>query len=136
MLVNNAGTNIPKTFTEVTEDDYDRIMSLNVRAAFFTAQSVARRMIADGVKGSIIHVSSQMGLVGGQLRTAYCASKWAMEGMSKAMAIDLAPSGIRSNTICPTFIETPLAAGRWPIRPTARTSSRRSSWAGWARSRT
>jgi NAD(P)-dependent dehydrogenase (short-subunit alcohol dehydrogenase family) len=85
-------------------------MTLNVRAAFFTAQSVARRMIEAGIRGSIIHVSSQMGHVGGQLRTAYCASKWAMEGLSKAMAIDLAPSGIRVNTICPTFIETPLAA--------------------------
>jgi NAD(P)-dependent dehydrogenase (short-subunit alcohol dehydrogenase family) len=110
ILVNNAGTNTPKPFTEVTEADYDRIMSLNVRAAFFTAQNVARRMIEAGVRGSIIHVSSQMGHVGGQLRTVYCASKWAIEGLSKAMAIDLAPSGIRVNTICPTFIDTPLAA--------------------------
>jgi NAD(P)-dependent dehydrogenase (short-subunit alcohol dehydrogenase family) len=110
VLVNNAGTNVPKTFTEVTQDDYDRIMTLNVRAAFFCAQSVAHRMIETGIKGSIIHVSSQMGHVGGQLRTVYCASKWAIEGMSKAMAIDLAPSGIRVNTIAPTFIETPLSA--------------------------
>ncbi|MFN7398636.1 MAG: SDR family NAD(P)-dependent oxidoreductase [Sandaracinobacter sp.] len=110
ILVNNAGTNRPKPFTEVTADDYAAVMKLNVRAAFFTAQAVARRMLAEGVQGSIIHMGSQMGHVGGPNRSLYCASKWALEGMSKAIALDLAPQGIRSNTIAPTFIETPLTA--------------------------
>lgn len=110
ILVNNAGTNRPKTFTEVTAEDYDAVMNLNVRAAFFVAQSCARRMIDGGEGGSIIHVSSQMGHVGGARRTIYCASKFAMEGLSKAMALDLAPHQIRSNTLCPTFIETPMTA--------------------------
>ncbi|QYU66715.1 SDR family oxidoreductase [Leptolyngbya sp. 15MV] len=74
----------------------------------FAAQAVARGMIAHRVRGAIIHVSSQMGHVGGARRSIYCASKWAMEGMARAMAIDLAPHGIRVNTLCPTFIETPL----------------------------
>ncbi len=110
ILVNSAGVNRPKTFVDVTGDDYDALMSLNVRAAFFAAQHVAKRLIAEGRKGSIINISSQMGLTGGAHRTVYCASKWALEGLSKAMAIDLAPAGIRVNTICPTFIETALAA--------------------------
>jgi NAD(P)-dependent dehydrogenase (short-subunit alcohol dehydrogenase family) len=107
-LVNNAGTNRPAPFTEVTVTDFDAIMGLNVRAAFFVAQAVAKRQIAAGRPGSIIHVSSQMGHVGGARRTVYCASKHAIEGLTKAMAIDLAPHGIRVNTICPTFIETPM----------------------------
>jgi NAD(P)-dependent dehydrogenase (short-subunit alcohol dehydrogenase family) len=108
ILVNNAGTNRPKTFAEVTVDDYDVVMGLNVRAAFFVAQHVARRLIEAGRPGSIIHISSQMGHVGGLNRSLYCASKWAMEGMSKAMALDLAPHRIRVNCIAPTFIETEL----------------------------
>ena len=111
ILVNNAGTNRPKPFVEVTPEDYDIVMDLNLRAAFFVAQAVARGMIAAGVAGSIIHMSSQMGHVGGARRTVYCASKAAIEGLCKAMAIDLAPYRIRVNTICPTFIETPMTAG-------------------------
>jgi NAD(P)-dependent dehydrogenase (short-subunit alcohol dehydrogenase family) len=107
-LVNNAGTNRPATFTEVTVADFDAIMALNLRAAFFAAQAVAKGMIAAGIAGSIVHVSSQMGHVGGGRRTVYCASKWAMEGMARAMSIDLGPHRIRVNTLCPTFIETPL----------------------------
>jgi NAD(P)-dependent dehydrogenase (short-subunit alcohol dehydrogenase family) len=109
ILVNNAGTNEPVTFLDVTEAQYDTIMTLNVRAAYFVAQSVAQRLVAAGRPGSIINVSSQMGHVGAAIRTVYCASKWAMEGMTRAMAVDLAPQGIRVNTLCPTFIETPLA---------------------------
>lgn len=108
ILVNNAGTNRPAPFTEVSVADFDAIMGLNVRAAFFVAQAVARRQIEVGIPGSIIHVSSQMGHVGGARRTVYCASKHAIEGLTKAMAIDLAPHAIRVNTICPTFIETPM----------------------------
>ena len=109
VLVNNAGTNQPVTFLDVTEAQYDTIMTLNVRAAYFVAQAVAQRLVAAGQPGSIINVSSQMGHVGAATRTVYCASKWAMEGMTRAMAVDLAPHGIRVNTICPTFVETPLA---------------------------
>jgi NAD(P)-dependent dehydrogenase (short-subunit alcohol dehydrogenase family) len=107
-LVNNAGTNRPAAFQDVTAADFDAVMALNLRAAFFAAQAVARGMIAAGKGGAIVHVSSQMGHVGGARRSVYCASKWAMEGMARAMAIDLAPHGIRVNTLCPTFIETPL----------------------------
>lgn len=107
-LVNNAGTNRPAGFTDVTVEDFDAIMALNLRAAFFAAQAVARGMIGAGIEGAIVHMSSQMGHVGGTRRTVYCASKWAMEGMARAMAIDLGPHRIRVNTICPTFIETPL----------------------------
>lgn len=110
VLVNNAGTNQPVTFLDVTEAQYDTIMTLNVRASYFVAQAVARRLVAVGQPGSIINVSSQMGHVGAAIRTVYCASKWAMEGMTRAMAVDLAPHGIRVNTLCPTFIETPLAS--------------------------
>jgi NAD(P)-dependent dehydrogenase (short-subunit alcohol dehydrogenase family) len=107
-LVNNAGTNRPAAFPDVTPADFDAVMSLNLRAAFFAAQAVARGMIAAGTGGAIVHVSSQMGHVGGARRSVYCASKWAMEGLARAMAIDLAPHDIRVNTLCPTFIETPL----------------------------
>ena len=108
ILVNNAGANRPKPVGEVTEEDYDAIVDLNLKAAFFVAQAVAKGMIANGVKGSLIHMSSQMGHVGAANRTLYCASKWGLEGFSKALALDLAPHGIRSNTIAPTFIETPM----------------------------
>jgi len=108
VLVNNAGTNRPKPMTEVSEDDYDTVFGLNVKSAFFVAQACARRMIADRRPGSLIHMSSQMGHVGGPNRSLYCGSKWALEGLNKAFALDLAAHGIRSNTIAPTFIETPL----------------------------
>jgi NAD(P)-dependent dehydrogenase (short-subunit alcohol dehydrogenase family) len=108
VLVNNAGTNRPRPFLEVTEDDYDAIATLNQRAAFFVGQAAARRMVEGGVRGSIIHMSSQMGHVGGARRSVYCMTKHGIEGLTKAMAIDLAPHGIRVNSIGPTFIDTPL----------------------------
>lgn len=108
ILVNNAGTNRPKPMTDVSEDDYDVVLGLNLKAAFFVAQGAARRMIGDGIRGSIVHMSSQMGHVGGPRRTLYCASKWGLEGLNKAIALDLAPHGIRSNTIAPTFVDTPM----------------------------
>jgi NAD(P)-dependent dehydrogenase (short-subunit alcohol dehydrogenase family) len=110
VLVNNAGANRPNPVDKVTAADYDYVMELNVRAAFFMAQAVAKRLIAARRPGSIINMSSQMGHVGGADRSIYCASKWAVEGFSKAMAIDLAPHGIRVNTVAPTFIETPMTA--------------------------
>lgn len=108
ILVNNAGTNRPKPFLDVQEDDYDTVLGLNLKSAFFVAQAAARQMMRHQVRGSLIHIGSQMGHVGGQNRSLYCASKWGLEGMSKAIALDLAPAGIRSNVIAPTFIETPL----------------------------
>ena len=108
ILINNAGTNRPKLLTDVTVEDYDAIMGLNVRAAYFVAQAVVRRLLEAKQPGSIINISSQMGHVGGMKRTVYCASKHAMEGFTKAMAIELGPHDIRVNSLGPTFIETPL----------------------------
>jgi NAD(P)-dependent dehydrogenase (short-subunit alcohol dehydrogenase family) len=108
VLVNNAGTNRPAPFVEVKVEDFDLVMGLNVRAAFFVAQAVARRLIAAKRPGSIINISSQMGHVGSPRRTVYCASKHAMEGFTKAMGVELAPHGIRVNSLGPTFLETPM----------------------------
>jgi len=108
VLVNNAGMNRPKMLPDVTVEDFDAIMGLNVRAAFFVAQAVARRLLDAKLPGSIINISSQMGHVGAARRTVYCASKHAMEGFTKAMAIELAPHAIRVNSLGPTFLETPM----------------------------
>jgi NAD(P)-dependent dehydrogenase (short-subunit alcohol dehydrogenase family) len=108
ILVNNAGTNRPKMLMDVSIDDFDVVMGLNVRAAYFVAQAVARRLLEAKQTGSIINISSQMGHVGAARRTIYCASKHAMEGFTKAMAIELAPHNIRVNSLGPTFLETPM----------------------------
>lgn len=108
ILINNAGTNRPMPMQDVTEADYDAVLGLNVKSGFFVTQACVRQMLAEGVTGSLIHIGSQMGHVGAPSRSLYCASKWAVEGMSKAFALDLAKYGIRSNTIAPTFIETKL----------------------------
>ena len=108
ILVNNAGTNIPEPFDEVTPEHFDTIVNVNLRAAFFVAQCVVSRMLEEGANGSIIHMSSQMGHVGAVNRSVYCASKHAIEGLTKAMAVELAPRGIRVNSIAPTFVETPM----------------------------
>ena len=108
VLVNNAGMNRPAFLLDVKVEDFDAIFSLNVRAAFFMVQAVARRLIAAKRAGSIINISSQMGHVGAARRSVYCASKHAMEGFTKAMAIELAPHNIRVNSLGPTFLETPM----------------------------
>ncbi len=108
VLVNNAGMNRPKMLPDVTIDDFDTIMGLNVRAAFFMAQTVALRLVEAKLPGSIINISSQMGHVGAARRTVYCTSKHAMEGFTKAMAIELGPHNIRVNSLGPTFLETPM----------------------------
>jgi len=108
ILINNAGTNRPGPFVETRIEDFDYVFNINVRAAYFVAQAVARRLLEAKQPGSIINVSSQMGHVGGPRRTVYCATKHAMEGFTKAMAIELAPQNIRVNTLAPTFIETPM----------------------------
>jgi NAD(P)-dependent dehydrogenase (short-subunit alcohol dehydrogenase family) len=108
ILINNAGMNRPACLLDVKVEDFDAIFALNVRAAFFMVQAVALRLIAAKLSGSIINVSSQMGHVGAARRTVYCASKHAMEGFTKAMAIELAPHSIRVNSLGPTFLETPM----------------------------
>ncbi len=109
ILVNSAGLARHAPAKDTTPADYDAAMALNVRAAYFLAQAVARGLIVAKKPGSIITVSSQMGHVGGIDRAVYSASKHAVEGMTKAMAIEWGPHGIRVNTLCPTFIRTPLA---------------------------
>lgn len=111
ILVNNAGANRPGPFVEATAESYDFVMDLNVRAAFFVAQAFARRLLEEKRPGAIVNMSSQMGHVGAANRTIYCASKHAIEGLTKAMAVELAPSGIRVNAIAPTFIDTPMTKG-------------------------
>jgi NAD(P)-dependent dehydrogenase (short-subunit alcohol dehydrogenase family) len=110
ILINNAGTNRPKSMLDVVETDYDTVLDLNLKSAFFVAQAAIRRMVQDEVAGSLIHMSSQMGHVGGVHRSLYCASKWGLEGLSKAIAIEFGSKGIRSNTIAPTFIRTPMTS--------------------------
>lgn len=108
ILVNNAGTNRPKSLAETRLADYDLVMNVNVRGAYFVAQAVADGLVAAGRPGAIVNVSSQLGHVGAPNRTVYCASKFAVEGFTKAMAVELAPHAIRVNAICPTFIVTSM----------------------------
>ena len=108
ILINNAGINRPAYLPDVKVEDFDAIFALNVRAAFFMAQAVALKLVEATLPGSIVNVSSQMGHVGAARRTVYCASKHAMEGFTKAMAIELAPHNIRVNSLGPTFLETPM----------------------------
>ncbi len=109
LLVNSAGLarHTPALETEVA--DYDAVMDLNLKAAYFLTREVARGLKEVGRPGSLINISSQMGHVGGVDRAVYCASKHGLEGMTKAMAIEWGQHGIRVNTLCPTFIRTPLA---------------------------
>jgi len=110
ILVNNAGTNRPRPLVEVEDSDIEAVIDLNLKATLYVARAVARGLLKAGLPGSIINVSSQMGHVGSPRRTLYCASKHAVEGMSKALAWELGPARIRVNTLCPTFIETALTA--------------------------
>lgn len=109
ILVNSAGLARHQPFLEVSEENFDAVMALNLRAAFFVSQRVTQRMRNNGIAGSVIHISSQMGHVGGPERSVYCASKFALEGLTRAMALELGDAGIRVNTLCPTFIETDLS---------------------------
>lgn len=108
VFVNNAGTNIPEPFVEVTDEHLDSLLNLNVRAAFIAAQAAAKKMIEGKRKGAIINMSSQMGHVGAVNRSVYCLTKHALEGLTKAMALELASHGIRVVSVAPTFIETPM----------------------------
>ena len=112
VLVNNAGTNIPEPFVEVSEEHLDQLLTLNVRSAFLVAQAAARKMLESPDRktrgGAILHMSSQMGHVGAPGRTVYALTKHALEGLTKSMALEFAALGIRVLSIAPTFIETPL----------------------------
>ena len=114
ILVNNAGGNMPEPFVDITEERLDRILDLNVRAAFLVAQAAARKMLEAPDRktrgGAIVNISSQMGHVGAAGRTVYCMTKHALEGLTKALGVELAPHNIRVNSIAPTFIETPMTA--------------------------
>lgn len=110
ILVNNAGGNHPQAFVDVEADTLDSLINLNVRATFRVAQAAARAMIAGNVAGSVVNMSSQMGHVGSPRRSVYCMTKHAVEGLTKAMAVELAPQNIRVNTVAPTFVETPLTS--------------------------
>lgn len=108
ILLNAAGTARHAPALNTTSEDFDAVMGVNVRGTYFLTQAVAQGLMDAGKPGSLITISSQMGHVGGQERALYCASKHAVEGMTKAMAIEWGPSKIRINTICPTFILTDL----------------------------
>ncbi len=112
ILVNNAGTNFPEPFVDVPDEHLDTMLDLNVRACFVAAQAAVKKMLEDKERaskgGCIIHMSSQMGHVGSPNRTVYCMTKHALEGLTKAMAVELAPQNIRVNSIGPTFTDTPL----------------------------
>jgi NAD(P)-dependent dehydrogenase (short-subunit alcohol dehydrogenase family) len=107
ILVSNAGTNRPQPFVDVDDATLDHLLNLNVRAAFRIAKASARKMQRGAV---IIHLTSQMGHVGSPNRTVYCMTKHALEGLTKAMAVELGPRGIRVNSVAPTFVETPMTA--------------------------
>jgi NAD(P)-dependent dehydrogenase (short-subunit alcohol dehydrogenase family) len=110
VLVNSAGTARHTSIADITSADYQAVMNLNLGATLFATQAVVGRLIEAGLPGSVINVSSQMGHVGGPRRAVYSASKHAVEGLTKAMAIELGPNNIRVNTICPTFVETEMTA--------------------------
>lgn len=107
-----AGGNRPQPFVDVDPQTFDDLFALNVRGAFFVAQAAARTMLAAGRPGVIVTMSSQMGHVGAANRTVYCATKHAIEGMTKALAVELAPAGIRAVSIAPTFIRTEMTAAQ------------------------
>ena len=111
VLVNNAGLNRPKPLVDITDEDIDAIQDLNVKAAFYVTRVIVKGLLDAGLSGSIINISSQMGRVGSPRRSLYCASKHAIEGMSKALAWEVGHAGIRVNTVCPTFIETAMTRG-------------------------
>lgn len=108
VLVNNAGMNRPLPIEAVDPATLDLMLALNVRAVYRTSQSAARVMLRAGRGGSIVHMSSQMGHVGAPRRTVYCMTKHAVEGLTKAMAVELVPHGIRVNSVAPTYVETPM----------------------------
>jgi len=114
ILVNNAGMNIPEPFVAVSEEHLDRVLNLNVKAAFLVAQAAAQKMLEAADRhargGAIVNISSQMGHVGAVNRSVYCMTKHALEGLTKAVALELAPHNIRVNSVAATFVDTPMTA--------------------------
>ena len=112
ILINNAGMNIPEAFADVTEEHLDAVINLNVRAMFVVAQAAVRKMLElpqrREVGGAVVNITSQMGHVGAARRTVYCMTKHAIEGLTKAMGVELAPQNIRVNSVAPTFLDTPF----------------------------
>ncbi len=108
VVVNSAGFAKHSKAVDTDPADYDAVMDVNVKGAFFLSAAAGKALMEAGKAGSIIHISSQMGHVGGLERSVYCASKHAVEGFVKAMAIEWGKQNVRINTICPTFIKTPL----------------------------
>ena len=112
ILVNNAGNNIPEHFTKVKTKNMEYLVKINTVATFNLAQLCALKMIESKnrkkIGGAIINMSSQMGHVGGPIRSVYNMNKWGLEGLTKGMSLDLAKFNIRVNTICPTFVVTPM----------------------------
>ncbi len=108
ILLNSAGLACHSKAVDTSPEDFDAVMDVNVRGAYFLTQAVAKGLLQAGRPGSLINISSQMGHVGGRERAVYCASKFAVEGFTKAMALEFGPAKIRVNTICPTFILTDL----------------------------
>ncbi len=112
VLVNNAGSNRPEHFTKVKKNDLDYIVNLNLKACFNIAQICTKKMLLAKnrrkIGGSIINMSSQMGKVGGPIRSVYNMTKFGLEGLTRGMALDLAKDNIRVNTVCPTFVLTPM----------------------------
>jgi NAD(P)-dependent dehydrogenase (short-subunit alcohol dehydrogenase family) len=115
ILVNSAGTARHCAAIETTADDFDLVADLNFRAAYFLTRKVAARLLSENKPGSLINISSQMGHVGGIDRAVYAATKHALEGMTKSMAVEWGPHGIRVNTIAPTFIRTPMSEPTFSI---------------------
>ena len=112
ILVNNAGTNRPEYFTKIKKEDMDYVVDLNIKAAFHVAQLASKIMLRSKnrkkIGGSIINMSSQLGKVGAPLRSVYNMTKFGIEGLTKGMAVDLAKHNIRVNSVCPTFVKTPM----------------------------
>ena len=107
ILINNAGINIPEPALEVTEEHWDRLMDINLKGLFFCAQKVGQVMVGQG-RGKVINIGSQMGLVGGKLRAAYCSSKGGVVQLTKVLAIEWAQHGVNVNGVAPGYVRTDM----------------------------
>jgi 2-deoxy-D-gluconate 3-dehydrogenase len=108
LLVNNAGINVPRLALDVTEDDWDRVLDVNLKGLFFTAQAVAKKALVPRGGGKIVNIASQNGVIGYIYRAAYCASKAGVVNLTRVLALEWAKYRINVNAVGPTFLETPL----------------------------